>query len=124
MPSPDQLTPVFERLRSILRPYAPRLTVVHDTADNYYLDAGWSEKWKRVVFFGAATIRKRYVSFYLMPVYAHPALLDGISPALKARMQGKACFNFTSIDEDQIAELERLARAGFECFEVEGLTKS
>jgi hypothetical protein len=76
-----------------------------------------------VVFFGAATIRKRYVSFYLMPVYARPALLDGISPALKARMQGKACFNFTSVDERQLLELERLTRDGFECFEAEGLTK-
>jgi hypothetical protein len=124
MPGSDALTPVFERLRGILQPYAPRLTVVHDTAENYYLDAGWSERWKRVVFFGAATLRKRYVSFYLMPVYAHPALLDGISPALKARMQGKSCFNFTSVDEEQIAEMERLTRAGFECFEREGLTKS
>ena len=124
MSSPDEHRPVFERLRAILQPYAPRLTVVHDTGDNYYLDAGWSEKWKRVVFFGAATIRKRYVSFYLMPVYAHPRLLDGISPALKARMQGKACFNFTSVDEEQIKELERLTRSGFDCFEREGLTKS
>jgi hypothetical protein len=124
MAASEELTAVFERLRAVLQPYAARLTVVHDTPDNYYLDAGWSERWKRVVFFGAATIRKRYVSLYLMPVYAHPELLDTISPALKARMQGKACFNFTSVDETQIAELETLTRTGFEFFEAGGLTRS
>ena len=29
-----------------------------------------------------------------MPVYMFPDLLDGISPELRRRMQGKSCFNF------------------------------
>ena len=44
-------------------------------------------------------VGKSYVSYYLMPVYGLPELVDGISPELKRRMQGKACFNFTRIDE-------------------------
>lgn len=60
-----------------------------DKSDAYYLDAAYSEKSKRQMFFGAAQIKKRYVSFYLMPTYAFPDLLKGISPALKKRMQGK-----------------------------------
>jgi hypothetical protein len=39
-----------------------------------------------------------------------------MSPGLKKHMQGKACFNFTSVETEMLAELERLTRAGFEKF--------
>ena len=39
-----------------------------------------------------------------------------MSPALKKRMQGKACFNFTTIDEACFAELGRLTAAGLKVF--------
>ena len=38
---------------------------------------------------------KRYVSLYLMPVYAFPDLDEALSPELRRRKQGKSCFNFT-----------------------------
>ena len=59
---------------------------------------------------------KNYVSFHLMPVYGHPPLLAGISPALKKRMQGKACFNFTAIDEALFTELADLTARGYAAF--------
>lgn len=49
-----------------------------------------------------------------MPVYVFPNLLDGLPAALRKRMQGKSCFNFTSLDDTARSELERLAAAGFE----------
>ena len=73
------------------------------------------------VWFGAARIGKRYVSYHLMPVYAFPDLLDGISPELKKRMQGKSCFNFTHVDEKLFKELEVLTEQGYERFKREGL---
>ena len=48
------------------------------------------------------------IRFFLLPMYAHPELLEGISPELRKRMQGKACFNFTKVDETLFAELEAL----------------
>ena len=57
---------------------------------------------------------KRYVSYYLMSVYAFPDLLESMSPALRRRMQGKSCFNFTRVDEPLFAELDRATKAGFE----------
>ena len=57
---------------------------------------------------------KRYVSIYLMPVYADPSLMDGASPELRKRMQGKSCFNFTKVDEPLIGELESLVKTGYE----------
>jgi len=59
-------------------------------------------------------VGKSYVSYYLMPVYGLPDLLDEISPELKRRMQGKACFNFTRIDESLFAELATLTATGIE----------
>jgi hypothetical protein len=72
------------------------------------------------VWFGAARIGKRYVSYHLMAVYAFPDLLDGISPELKRRMQGKSCFNFTHVDEKLFQELEELTERGYERFKKEG----
>jgi hypothetical protein len=52
------------------------------------------------------------VSFHLLFLYYNPAALKALSPALKKRMQGKACFNFTAIDNACFAELERLIAEG------------
>jgi len=62
------------------------------------------------MYFGSVQIKKNYVSFHLMPVYAFPDLLNNCSAALKKRMQGKACFNFTAIDEPLFAELADLVQ--------------
>ncbi len=43
-----------------------------------------------------------------MGVYGNPKLLDDSSNELRARMQGKSCFNFKSVDELLFGELERL----------------
>ena len=53
-------------------------------------------------------IKKNYVSYYLMPVYMFPDLLNDIPDNLKKRMQGKSCFNFTSLDDELIDKLTDL----------------
>ena len=55
---------------------------------------------------------KNYVSFHLLHMYYNPAAMKALSPALRKRMQGKACFNFTAVDEDCFAELGRLIADG------------
>ena len=110
------LRATFARLKKIMQKYAKHLTVTADKPDAYYLDAAYSEKFKRQMFFGAAQIKKRYVSFHLMPVYAFPDLLKGILPALKKWMQGKSCFNFTTIDDETLKELAALTKQGIERF--------
>jgi hypothetical protein len=39
-----------------------------------------------------------------------------LTPALRKRMQGKACFNFTTVDEELFEELRQLTAAGAEGF--------
>lgn len=111
---------VFEKLKSILEPYSSKLIVKKDTSEGFSLDGAYSKKWKKELFFGAAQIKKNYVSFYLMPVYMCPGMLKNISPELKKHMQGKSCFNFKSIDKSLFDELAQLTKQGFELFIKEG----
>lgn len=114
--SPIDHAAVFAALRTIMAHWAAPLQVVSDTADNYYLDTHHVMKNNKPLFFGAVQTRKNYVSYHLMPVYVNPQLLKDTSDVLRARMQGKSCFNFRRIDQALFAELEALTRRGFESY--------
>jgi hypothetical protein len=90
---------VFARLKAILEPYAPRMTVVKDDVIWYHLDTKFIGKNKS------------------------PKWVADMSPGLKKRMQGKACFNFTTVDDELFAELEALTKAGAKWFLSGGLEK-
>ncbi|MGB7681732.1 MAG: hypothetical protein WBL70_08745 [Candidatus Acidiferrales bacterium] len=112
---------VFGALRAMLETLAPRLSIVTNKPDNYYLNT-ISKSWKgRPLAFAAVQIKKNYVSYHLVPVYMNPGLLATISPALKKHMQGKGCFNFTEPDLMLFAELAVLTTAGFREYEKKGL---
>jgi hypothetical protein len=74
----------------------------------------------KLLWFGGVQIKKNYVSYHLMPVYVNPKLLEGISPALRMRMQGKSCFNFTYSDQSLFSELAVLTNAGFRDYQKQG----
>lgn len=112
---------VFDDLKRILARHASQLTVVHDTDDNFYLDAANNpQNPKKPLYFGSVTIKKNYVSYYLMPVYLQPDLLAHASEALKKRMQGKSCFNFKTQDAALFAELADLTQRGLEAYAEAG----
>jgi hypothetical protein len=111
---------VFKDLRSIMDPYAKVLDAKKDDASELYVDTRHIQKNKKPLFFGAVQVKKAFVSFHLMPVYVKPELLDGISPALKARMQGKSCFNFSDVDKSLFKELALLTKAGFASYKEQG----
>jgi len=118
----DKYTTIFEALRAILQPYAAQMDVKADTGEHYYLDTFKNHPLtNKPAFFGAAQIRKNYVSYYLMPVYLYPVLLEGISEGLKKRMQGKSCFNFKSQDAALFAELKELTERGYKKYDEQGL---
>jgi hypothetical protein len=107
---------VVAALKAILLPYAKHLVLVSDGPAGCYLDTRRIGPNRKPIFFGAVRAGKSYVSYHLMPVYACPDLLKGLSPALAARMQGKACFNFRSVDAPLFRELAALTKRGFERF--------
>ena len=59
---------------------------------------------------------KNYVSYHLMPVYMNGVWQKRISPELKKRMQGKACFNFSEVNPALFRQLTDLIAAGFEVY--------
>ena len=121
MPAVTDFQAVFSRLRGILADAQNQAVVTANQEGNYSLSTPYSSLYKKEVYLGGVQVRKNYVSFHLMPVYMYPDLLEGVSPALRRRMQGKSCFNFTSIDEQLFGELETLTRRGLERMRTEGI---
>jgi hypothetical protein len=111
----------FHHLKKILQRHVGTLFVKKDEPNQYYLETA-SHSWKgQRMFFGAVIIKKNYVSFHLMPLYISPELLQTISPELKLRMQGKACFNFTNPDASLFAQLAKLTEAGHQKYKAKKL---
>ena len=108
-------------LREVLKPCEPVLALVSDEPGNYYLNCRKPRARNKEMFFGAVQIRKRYVSYHLMPVYVFPELLETCSPALRKRMHGKSCFNFTRVEPSLLEELRELTRSGLERFREAGM---
>ena len=114
------LETVFAELRAIMAPYAAKLDSKKNDATELYVDTMHIQKNRKPLFFGAVQLKKAYVSYHLMPVYVTPELLSGLSPALKARMQGKSCFNFATLDAALLKELAALTKAGYASYKERG----
>lgn len=111
---------VTASLRAILQPYEPHLVLQASSEKGYSLNTRHIMKNGQPLFFGSVQPHKNYVSFYLMPVYVFPDLLQGISAELRKRMQGKSCFNFKVVDAALFDELAELTRRGFEQYQAAG----
>jgi len=128
MASPE-FESIFARLRMILHKHKGNFLVT-DEPGNYCLagnpgPALAARKGKikqREMPIAWVNISKAYVSYHLMGIYMNPKLQKSISPKLKARMQGKSCFNFKSSDEALFSELEDLTARSIEYFRKAGFT--
>jgi len=110
-------TPAFASLKQVLGKVEKRLAVKTNTKTEYALvtrsPSPYPQHKGQPMWFGCVRLGKAYASFHLLPLYMNPALTKTIAPALKKRMQGKACFNFKDVPEkDVLAELKRLTDAG------------
>lgn len=112
----QEFASVFSSLREILKRNAGKLKVKENSATCYSLEGGLHPTHRTPMPIAWVTVGKAYVSFHHMAVYARPDLLKGISKELKARMQGKSCFNFKAVDQALFAELENLTIKGFDAF--------
>ena len=115
---PD-LAPVFAALRKLLESNLGYLAVQTDKPGNYHLEVPSILHRKKPLYFAGVRTGKNYVSFHLLYMYFNPAAKKALSPALSKRMQGKACFNFITVDEDCFAELGRLVRDGLKIYKSE-----
>lgn len=114
----------------MLRAHTQGLAIAEDTPDRFSLTAAvgpaslaaWGGKARRATIPVAWVARgEAYVGYHLMGLDGNAPLVARLSPALRARMQGKTCFNFKQPDAPLFAELagvtaaaiEGLRRAGF-----------
>lgn len=111
------LNATFKSLRGLLRAYRPPLVAKVDGPRRYEL---WSAKHVEIagrrrseVFFAAAIIRKSYVGFYFMPVYAAPEMKQVFPPELLALLKGKSCFHINVLDVHLRAQIKSALAKGF-----------
>jgi len=114
---PADLSATFTTLRGVLKKHATKLLVTSDTPTDFVVaHPARTDRSGRPLFVAAVQVRKRYVSYHLLPIYMMPALLNNVSPDLRKRLQGKGCFNFTAITPAQQRELSKLTGSGITGF--------
>jgi hypothetical protein len=106
----------FTKLKSVFGKAGGRLCAKTDSAAEYEVvtkrPSPFPQHKGHRMWFGCVRVGKAYVSLHLLPLYMNPTLTKTISPELKKRMQGKACFNFKSAPEPAtLAELKKLVAA-------------
>ena len=111
---------IFGELRNILEKHAEPLTVAEDSENRYCLTGGTHPKHKTPMPIAWVEIGQNYVSLHHMGIYGCPKLRDALSPRLKARMQGKSCFNFKARDAQLFQELDTAASDAFAAFRTAG----
>jgi len=111
---------VFLALRGILQRHAGKLIVIDESPERFCLQGGKHPGHKQPMPIAWVVVGKACVSFHHMGVYARPGLLRGVSKDLRARMQGKSCFNFKAVDQGLFDELEALTARAFAAFRSAG----
>ena len=123
---PDAFRETHAALRKVLDPFAKMkgLTVAKDGPDQFLLLTPPNARYPQApkgLWFVCTRIGKAYVSVHLMPIYMSDGLQELIPPALKKRMQGKACFNFKEPDPALFKELFALTTAAYARWKKDGL---
>jgi hypothetical protein len=108
-PTEAQLAATQARLESILDPYRDRL----EAFEIYGVPMLRRPGAKAHDWFAGVNRGNGVVRFSFLPMHAHPELLEGTSPSLLKRRKGASLFAFASVDDGQVAELERLVARGF-----------
>ncbi len=111
-----ELAPIEARLWTILEPYRDRLV----SGSVYGISTLTRPGAKAHGYFAGVSLAKGHVSLHLMPIYHDPSLLDGISPALRRSVSGKATLRFAAVDETVFADLETLVARSFEGYITAG----
>jgi hypothetical protein len=106
------LAAVEARLDAILEPYRSHL----ESFEIYGVPMLRRPGAKSHDWFAGVSPGNGVIRFFLLPMYVHPDLLDGISPALRKRKRGASVFAFTTVDERLVSELEELTARSFTAY--------
>jgi hypothetical protein len=116
----NQFDAVYSRLSEMLLRHKNKLSLAIEKPGEFWMAVtGATYRGKPLVFAGVR-MGKNYVSYHLMSVYMRKVEM---SPELKKRLQGKACFNFSAVDEKLFGELDELTASGLKDYRPEVLEK-
>ena len=99
-------------LRALLVPYEDVL----EPAEIYGIQVLHRPGAKAHDWFAGVRPGKGTAKLMLLPIKAHPELIDAISPALRKRVSGDALFTLKAGDEALLPELQRLLAAAFDAY--------
>lgn len=111
-----ELAAIEAALWLILEPYRARL----EPGSVYGLATLKRAGATQHAFFVGVRRAQRHVAFHLMPIYADPTLLDGVSAGLRKHLTGRTTFTFAAIEPDLLAELDGLTARCFAAYQAAG----
>ena len=100
------------RLEALLDPYRDRL----EAFEIYGVPMLRRPGAKAHDWFAGVNRGNGVVRFSFLPMHAHPELLEGLLPSVLKRKAGASLFAFTTIDDDQLAELGRMLARGLDVY--------
>lgn len=116
----DNKAEIFQQIRSVMVNFSPPLTIIKDTEKGFEMVSNKSMvfmgKKRDNMYFGSILIQGGFVGFYLMPIYAHPDLIQKLGPDLKKLLKGKSCFHVKKIKQDLLKQIKEAMEMGIECY--------
>jgi hypothetical protein len=110
-----ELAGVQARLEAILEPYRGQL----ETFEIYGVPMLRRPGARAHDWFAGVSPGNGVIRFFLLPMYAHPELLEGISPELRKAKRGASLFAFSAVDDGLVAELTALTERSFAAYMTE-----
>ena len=110
---------IEDRIRDILQPYEGPL----ERGTIYGIDVLHRPGARAHDWFAGVRPGKGTAKLMLLPIKAHPELLEGASPPLLKRRSGDALFELRPGDEDLVPELERLVGRAFDAYMADAAAK-
>jgi len=106
------LNQIEAELRAILVPYEDVL----EAAEIYGIEVLHRPGARAHDWFAGVRPGKGTAKLMLLPIKAHPELVEDISPALRKRLSGDALFTLKAGDEVLLPELEQLVQRSFDAY--------
>lgn len=119
----ETLDDVFAALHPLLARHGDSLVVTADEPGDLQVQTRRLGPSGTAMAFGAVQAHEDHVTFQLMPVYSHPAVLEHLSEGLRERMESKASFAFTpqTLTPELLEELSALVDGALQRYRSDGL---
>ena len=120
----EQLVPIFQKLKTILKEFEDPLTPKFDLDSKYDLwsfkDLEIAGRKRKEVNFASLIIQSKYVGFYFMPIYSDTDLKDVFDAELLSTLKGKSCFHIKNLDAQLESQIRKALRIGYDLYKERG----